>query len=125
MIARFAVLVLMVGLGSAGAAPSLVSHPRLVADQASPPDDGAAPTECNGSLQTGPSLDDPNVDTDPERPILEHASHVTREGEDDGDDDQSDNGADGQCRSETLELWHQNDPDSLVHAALETHRAHG
>jgi hypothetical protein len=118
VIARFAVLALMVlGLGSAGAV-SPVSGPRLVADEETP---DAAPVECTGELQTGPSLDDPNVDTDPERPIMEHTSMVTGEGEEDGDGGQNDDGADGQCRSETLELWHQNDPNALVHAMLETH----
>jgi hypothetical protein len=126
VIARIAVLAVMVlGLGSAGASPPSVSLLRSVAeDESGPPaDDGPGLTDCNGALQTGPSLDDPNVDTDPERPITEHASHVTREGEEDGDD-QSDNDADGQCRSETLELWHQEDPDAMVHVMLETGRAH-
>ena len=125
MIARFAVLALMVlGFGAAEAAPSPVPEFLLIADEGTP---GVGPTECNGGLQAGPSLDDPNVDTDPERPIMEHASVVMDDSDDQGDGDQgdqSDNGAEGQCRSETLELWHHHDFDAIVQAMVETYRAH-
>jgi hypothetical protein len=87
-------------------------------DQEAPP-----PTsECGTSPNQGPSLDDPSVDTDPDRPVTEHASMSDDEGDDSGDegDDSSDDNADGMCRSETLELWFQPEPNTFVEARLAT-----
>ena len=65
-------------------------------------------------------MDDPNVDTDADRPITEKA--------DDGDDDDAggDVGIDGGvCRSQTLELRFQLEPNiELVSNETETGRAH-
>jgi hypothetical protein len=102
-------------------APSSTASPRLANfDEQSPP----PLSECGGSATNqGPSLDDPNVDTDPDRPIMEKAS--VPDGDDDGDDDgdadggdSSDDDADGMCRSETLELWFQPEPSMFLQAAL-------
>jgi hypothetical protein len=80
-------------------------------------------SDCGGdSKGQGPSLDDPNVDTDPERPITELASGFADEEE---GEDQSDDYADGMCRSETLELWYQPDPTIFIQALAATRRAFG
>ena len=76
-------------------------------------------SECGSAKQQGPSFDDPNVDTDPERPITEHASAPEDEG--DGTDDD----ADGMCRSETLELWFQPEPNIFIQALAVARRAVG
>lgn len=68
-------------------------------------------SECGSAKQQGPSFDDPNVDTDPGRPITEHASLPDEEG-----DDQSDDYADGMCRSETLELWFAPESDPFLNS---------
>lgn len=77
-------------------------------------------SECGDSKGQGPSLDDPNVDTDPERPITELASRFAEE-----DEDQSDDYADGMCRSETLELWYHPEPTIFIDALAATSRAFG
>ncbi len=64
----------------------------------------AAPSECDN--QNAPSLDEPSVDTDAGRPITEKVA-VPADDEDDQDDDQDSGGV---CRSETLELWFQQEP---------------
>jgi len=74
-------------------------------------------SECGSAKQQGPSFDDPNVDTDPERPITELASLPDDEGDD------SDDYADGMCRSETLELWFQPQPNVFIQALAATSRA--
>ena len=76
-------------------------------------------SECGTGKQQGPSFDDPSVDTDPERPITELASLSDEE---DGDD-QSDDYADGMCRSETLELWFQPEPNIFLQASAAVTRA--
>jgi hypothetical protein len=93
-------------------AVSSTASPRLANfDEESPP----PLSECGGSTTNqGPSLDDPSVDTDPDRPIMEKVS--APDGDDDGDS--SDDDADGMCRSETLELWFQPEPSIFVQAAL-------
>ena len=70
-------------------------------------------SECGTAKQQGPSFDDPNVDTDPGRPITEHASLSDEE----EGDDQSDDYADGMCRSETLELWFPPEPTVSLRAS--------
>ena len=122
MLVRVLVLVVAaLGFGVAGAG----SSPRSLAldEQAAPP----APLQCGADALHGPSLDDPNVDTDPDRPITHKASFGDdgddAEGGDEGEGDQSDNDADGQCRSESLELQFQQDPDTLVLALADIGRA--
>jgi hypothetical protein len=91
----------------------------VAADSGIAPEGEGPGSECSaGSLYQGPSLDDPNVDTDPERPIVEDAAFPGEEG-----DDQSDDGADGMCRSETLELWFQFEGPYSREALAPTSRA--
>jgi hypothetical protein len=102
----FALLAFVPWTGTGGAAGSRLSHPVEI-----------TPSECATESQ-GPMLDDPNVDTDPDRPITENAAMLTDDG-----DDQSDDDADGMCRSETLELWYQADPSTFMQALAATSRA--
>ncbi len=119
---RTALLVLVVLAGSAGLGGADNSRKPLRIDD-------VTSSECMGVLQSGPSLDDPSVQTDPDRPIQEKAA-------DDGDDqaqpgepgyddnnDQSDNDADGVCRSETLELRPPQDDGERVFALAPTKHA--
>lgn len=83
-------------------------------------------SECGSAKQQGPSLDDPNVDTDPERPITEQASlgdDGDAGGDGDAQGDGSDDYADGMCRSETLELWFQPESNIFIQALAATERA--
>ena len=57
-----------------------------------------APSDCDNRSDS--LLDEPSVQTDPGRPIVEKA---------DLDDDDND-ADDGTCRSDTLELWHEQEP---------------
>ncbi len=60
----------------------------------------AAPSDCDNRSDS--LLDEPSVQTDPGRPIVEKAN---------SDDDDNDNDVDdGTCRSDTLELWHEQEP---------------
>ena len=57
-----------------------------------------APSDCDNRSDS--LLDEPSVQTDPGRPIVEKAD--SDEGDSDADD--------GVCRSDTLELWHEQEP---------------
>lgn len=103
------------------------THASSIADTRVSLDDAPGISKCGSAQQQqGPSLDDPNVDTDPDRPITEHAS--MNDGPPDGDDDQGEDEAqgdefsNGMCRSETLELWFERDPNMFLHASLATAR---
>ena len=111
MLVRFALVMVLAFLPWTGM--NSAAGPRFSGDE-----DVAPPSKCGSSSEQGPSLDDPNVDTDPDRPITENASMAGDEG-----DDQSDDDADGMCRSETLELWFQPEPAIFVLALAEISRA--
>jgi hypothetical protein len=108
VITRFCALVfLALGLGAAEADVSSVASPptqqwQTIPDESAP---NSPPPECDGSLKSGPSFDDPNVDTDPDRPITEKAG--------DGDGQSADE-ADDACRSETLEHWFEPDGEDAM-----------
>lgn len=111
MLVRFALLIVLAILPWSGMS--------VAADSGMTPEEEPPGSSCStGSLYQGPSLDDPNVDTDPERPIVEMASMPSEEG-----DAQSDDGADGMCRSETLELWFQFEGPYFKQALAPTSRA--
>lgn len=119
MLARFALLASLALVPWTGLSSAADSRLATIDDEE------PQASECGSAKQQGPSLDDPNVDTDPERPIVEHASLSNEEsgGGDEEDGGQSDDFADGMCRSETLELWFQPEPNPFVHALAETGRA--
>jgi hypothetical protein len=113
VISRFcALVVLTLGLGSAQADVSSVATPptqqwQTIPDESEP---NAPPPECDGSLKSGPSPDDPNVDTDPDRPITEKAAGY--------EDEQSADEPDDACRSETLEHWFEPDGEDAMVLAM-------
>ncbi|MBI1210271.1 MAG: hypothetical protein GC190_02310 [Alphaproteobacteria bacterium] len=79
--------------------------------------DAPATSECASPSQ-GPSFDDPNVDTDPDRPIMEQVATPGDDGDDSSDDD-----ADGMCLSQTLELWFEREPKVFLQASTALKRA--
>ena len=115
MLVRIALLMLFAFLPWAGMSSA---GPNVAVDE-----ELAPPTECGSSKEQGPSLDDPNVDTDPGRPITEEASMPGEGMPGDDGGDYSDDDADGMCRSETLELWFQPEPNIFLQALAATSRA--
>lgn len=101
MLARF-ILTTLLAFGSWGN----VQHLKTWVD-----DGGAMPSEC-GDPDQGSSLDDPSVDTDPDRPIMDLAS------DSDDEADPRDDDADGMCRSQTLELWFPRERATFIEARL-------
>ncbi len=112
MLIRFAMFALLAFVPWTGMSSAVGSRVPSSGDASPGP-------ECSvGSQDQGPSLDDPNVDTDPDRPIIENAAMSMDDG-----DDQSDDDADGMCRSETLELWYQPNPSIFMQALAVRSRA--
>jgi hypothetical protein len=108
VIVRVAVLALFVLAPWAGGAGSAASSLTVRPVE-------AAPSDCED--QNSPSLDEPSVDTDAGRPITEK---VASPSDDEDDQDSQDGGA---CRSETLELWFQQEPMPALQVFNMTARA--
>jgi len=119
VIARFVALFFVFGLVSADAGSVRVMETVLTATPLTFIDDQGVSAEC-GALQSGPSLDDPNVDTDPDRPLMDQTSTDGANA-----DEQSDDDPNGMCRSESLEMWDSEDPDAFLSVMLESGRALG
>jgi hypothetical protein len=95
------VIVRVAALALFALAPWAVGAGSAVSSRAAHPVE-AMPSECEE--QNSPSLDEPSVDTDAGRPITEKVALPT------GDEDDQDDQDGGFCRSETLELWSQQEP---------------
>lgn len=74
-------------------------------------------SDCADPSESGSMLDEPSVQTDPERPITENAA--LSDDDVNGDDDQDD----GVCRSNTLELWFQRQPPFVLQVLNATARS--